>query len=323
MKKVFKFYSMVIFNNKTIMSRMILIFGILILLTFMLSFMFGSSDHELYRMGPDFMYRELYENMLEDYEGEDISGYNRMDLYYYQYHKAEYKFYLREHTTERDYYKITLWGEDAKVYNPANRIMIWHFFSSVVLLSFAAAIPLACGRDKEKYKNLIVLGNKLNEVYFIETIIQYVALLLMSAAFTIIGSFVGFDSHRILIVQYNNGNAIAISCYIYFLIKQALAFISACTVLAISSFISSVIRNKLVSTVLSLSLFIVPFILCYMLTYESGVAVSNGAVEVYPIINLFWTEWVIGNYNLILIAFVYVMVSVLLIWCRYRMQKME
>ncbi len=326
-KRLLRFYLTTILSNKLMLLRIAIIFGLLLLFTLALSLLFGSEKDRRYEKRDIDVEISNYESAIKDYkyDMEDYSsgGYfntqNYSNKYDYKKSIAELEFCIRERKYYSDYYDLTKYFETCPYrFNAANRLMSWQFFSTMILSLFAICIPISFSNNQDMYKNILVADNKMKDVMYVESIVQYAALVFMSIIFTIIGSFVGFGSHKIMVLQYNNGNAVAVSCYLIFLIKQLLALISSCTLLALSNYIYCFVKNKLFYIVLLLTIFIVPMIIFSYYALLPGFSCLDGGAAIYPFMGLFWTEWVVGNYKLIPMSLLYIAIAYVLIWLKVK-----
>ncbi|MCR4874608.1 MAG: hypothetical protein K5923_02560 [Clostridia bacterium] len=317
-KKLIKFQFDVIFNNKQLLIRVCLILSIAMVLAILATWGLGSTTDN----------RDLDEEWIEslnrnsqstleyikrqelEYDYENSSWYEAQDArYFFKSAKAECEYYIATNTNYQDYYSLdSAFEAYFKEYNPASRIMIWTFLSTMLLFAFSGLFPLAFSNKKDKYKNLMILGNTSKDIAISEMVVQYIALFALWLLFAIVGSFLGIGSHHIYTLQYNNGNVIAVSIYTIFIIKQLMVIIVSMFLMSISIMMNTYIKNKLLTSIISISLFLVP-LLVSMEFVGFGLSMQDIGVIYFPIINIVMDDWLVGNYKLIWISLIYVILT--------------
>lgn len=320
-KNLLKFQFDTVVHNKTAMFRICFILAILVILSLLFTMFLGTGDNET---GMDSKsietekkyYPENLEEAKEDLKTDTYEELSGIDKQYSRYRDelyiAELELYIKTDTWEGDYYSLVSYFEAYYVpFNPASRLLHWNFFSTMILFAFAALFPLAFSGSKDRYKNLIILGNSKQDIAISEMIAQHIALILAWLVFLFVGSMVGIGSHKIMAIQYNNGNAITISVYAIYLLRQLLVLIASGFILSFGIVINTLIKNKLISSLISLSIFVIPMI---ALIWVSELALScyDGGLMAFPIFNLTFDEWIVGNYKLIGFIAIYLVLEVLL-----------
>lgn len=329
-KKLIKFQFDVIFNNKQLIMRVCLILSIAIILALLTSWGLGSTSSyqstddewiELLKEDAKSTYKDIMEQEShQNYEG--FSWYNEQESKYYDKSAiAEYEYYLATDTYPQYYYDLDSSFESYfKEFNPASRIMIWAFLSTMMLFAFAGLFPLAYTNKKGKYKNLMILGNSAKDIAISEIVVQYVSLFALWLLFAIVGNFLGIGSHKIMTIQYNNGNALAAPVYSIYVLKEIFALIVSMFILSFGIGMNSVIKNKLITSIISISLILVP-LFTFMEMGSFGLSASDIGVIYFPIINLVMDDWLIGNYKLIWISAIYLLLSAVLIYAKIYIEK--
>ena len=325
LKKLMKFQFDIILHNKQLIFRVCLILSISIILMLLVTCSLGNTKNqgatseEWYQYEVSLMPEKIQEQTqrIEETNYDNYGWYDEASAKYYDKKVlAEYELYNETHTYYLDYYDLHSSIEPASShkFNPAARLMIWTFLSSIAIMAFAIFFPMAYSNSKDRYKNLLVLGCSSKELAISEITMQYILLGGVWFLLMIIGSICGINSHGLQVVQYNNGEAIAVSIYIVFLIKQALVLIIAMFLMSCSISLNAVLRNKLISSALLLLLIIVPFSIALSVG-SFGLSMYDGEVAVFPVINLVMDEWIVGNYKLIWISAIYLVAAVsLCIW---------